>query len=260
VKNKSKLLPRFYIDKTFEPGESALLDRDKDRSEYQHLVHSLRLKTDDKVELINGRGVLVSAKLLEISKKSVSIKIVDVLKLESPALKVHLFQSPLKGSRMDWLLEKLGELGISNFHPTISEHTVLNENDVQNKIERWEKVQISAIKQSKNLFLPEISAPTNLQGAIAKKNTFDLCLYGSIDESANNLIKTIQAFSKKEMATMKKIAVFVGPEGGYSEKECELFLKSEILPVSLGYNILRAETAGLVATGMLLQFFQTTNS
>ena len=166
--------------------------------------------------------------------KKISLKI-----HEKSKNKIHLVVSPAKNiKRMEWMLEKLTEIGITSITPILCDHSERK----SLKTERLKKIMISALKQSKQFFLPElypmISFDNYIEG-IKKPFYIAHCM----DENLKNLFEI--DFENVENT------ILIGPEGDFSEKEIKLSINSGGIPVSVGNNILRTETAGIIACNII---------
>jgi len=227
-------LHRFYINQQI--GKEV-------RVEDKELLHQwqkvFRLKASDRVVLFNGGNSEYEGFFKILAKNEAVIFIDKEREVKNPVnVELHLFQSIIKKDNFEFIVEKCTEIGASAFHPIISERS---EKKSLN-IERLNKIGKESAEQSGKTKLPEIFAPESLGKAIKE---FDGELF-VLDFDGESLSKT---FSAKEG---KKIGILIGPEGGWSENERIIFDEMGIRSFSLGSQILRAETAAIVSSALIL--------
>ncbi|MDD5063264.1 MAG: RsmE family RNA methyltransferase [Phycisphaerae bacterium] len=227
-------LNRFYCESLKEPAVELT------GGEAHHLFNVCRLKTGDKVELFDGAGILATASIEKAASKSVSLKIIDLKKIDKPDKpEIAIAVSPPKGERFDWLLEKCTELGIDRIIPVIFERTIKQPKNPK-AVQRWRNIAIAAAKQCRRIFLPQIDMPVTLDKILsALKNQHNKAeiLVGSLEPNS-------PALTTKRLDT-KDIIAFVGPEGGITEGEKTLLEDFGARFVQLTNTILRIETAAL---------------
>ncbi len=230
---------RFYSDSI---GGSAI---ELAGTEAHHLA-VLRLGAGDKVELFDGLGGLATAVISEIRKNKVTLQVEDVRRIEPKrSRRIIIAVSVPKGERFDWLIEKCTELGVERISPVIFERTVRQPGNPK-AMERWMKLAVSAAKQCKRLFLPQIDPPMSLQDAIESiQRDSPNCrlLAGGISGDCVPLAG--QSFGEDD------VAAFIGPEGGITENEEMLLKNKSVRFVRLGETILRTETAAIAFASIL---------
>lgn len=228
-------LHRFYLEQKIEDLKEITIT---DLNLIHQLLNVFRFKISDHIILFDGSLFEYEAEIVLLSKKKVVLNILNCtrFKLEVPK-KVSLYLSLIKKNNFELAIEKCTEIGISEIHPIISERS--EKKDLN--IERLNKIVKEASEQSGRLSLPKIFEIKSLEKAVSQ----------AIFEK-----KTCIVFQPKvdtvSVVSQKDIAVFIGPEGGWSETEIELFKNNNFKILSLGENILRAETASLVAVWNLL--------
>lgn len=232
-------LHRFFISETpknFALGTTYDIE-DKD------LIHQwsrvFRLKGGDELILLDNSGLEFSATIIELRKGSATVKITDQKTSATlPKREVTLYQSLIKKDNFEWVVEKSTELGVSKIVPLISARS-----EKKNiNLERLRVIAKEASEQCGRGVLPIISEPQSLEIAL-KGISGDSIVFDSSGEP-------FAEFSKR--LTLNAIRCFIGPEGGFEEKEIELFKKAGAEIVSLGATTLRAETASIIATAILL--------
>ncbi len=205
--------------------------------ESRHCIKVLRLRKGDHVILMNGLGSVFEAVIQIPDPKSCRLKII---KEEKPpnirSYQLTIAIAPTKNmDRFEWFTEKSTEIGIDRIIPLICQHSERKEI----KPDRLEKILISAMKQSGQLYLPELSASTSFKDLINK--TFQ----------GEKFIAHCEAGAKKELKNSitpgTNVLVLVGPEGDFDPEEIRIALAGGFIPVSMGESRLRTETAGVVA-------------
>ncbi len=213
--------------------------------ESKHCIKVLRKNIGDKVDIINGRGTLYECEIIDLTKKSC---VIDILSKKEDFGKnpynLHIAIAPTKNiDRIEWFLEKSTEMGISSVSFVGCHHS---ERDII-KIERLEKVVVSAIKQSLKAFKPTLNPITKLEKFLAQQFDTDQLYIAHCDDTTQRVeLKNIV-----EPNNQKEVVVLIGPEGDFSKKEIELALSKGFKPVSLGSSRLRTETAALYATAVV---------
>ena len=224
-------------------------------SEQHHLRNVLRLTPGETIRIIDGQGNVYIAEVLDTGTNRVSSE-VQILSHEfyprtSPSL--TLFQGLPKNDKMELILQKTTEIGVTQIVPIDSEHAL--QNPSQNRYERWHRVIVSATKQCKRAWLPELCDPQTYETSLAQLEKFSLrlILNPQIEHGSQaQQIKTVL----REVSQPTSIALFVGPEGGFSKQEVAAAIESGCLPVTLGANILRTETAAIVAVAITAYEYQ----
>lgn len=200
-----------------------------------HISNVLRMKKGEQFWLTNGKGIKSKIELTEVSKKNCEIKILETIEESKPKNSFHLAISFTKNpARIEWLLEKTTEIGISTITPIITKRS----EKVFNKRERFEKILVSAMLQSQQTFLPTLNEPILFNEILNSSEEIKL-----IAHCLENEKKELRELLHKEKSTI----VLIGPEGDFTEDEIQLALANNFKPISLGEKRLRTETAGLYA-------------
>jgi 16S rRNA (uracil1498-N3)-methyltransferase len=183
---------------------------------------------------LDGCGRECPAEITEIGKQKVAGKILKCDNLPEKIIRrVTLCAAILKKDNFEWILQKCTELGVAVFRPIITERTIKIKNEVPG---RWRDIVREAAEQSERIFLPEIKNPASLKTALKEAAGEKYLAF----ERGGTL------FSKEKLSG--EITIFIGPEGGFTEREVALAKESGAKIVSLGQTILRAETASVAAT------------
>jgi 16S rRNA (uracil1498-N3)-methyltransferase len=216
-----------------------------------HLGAVLRYQIGEIIELVDEERVRYRASLDSIAEERITAKILDRAAPDSqPIPAVTLVQSLLKHDKMDWVIQKATELGVSAILPVVTERTITRprvDREVRQR-ERWQKIAKEAAQQSGRSDIPEIKPAAELEEIFRNPPGASLKILPWEAEDGLSLKSALHHL--KDEAS---IAVLIGPEGGFSMREIEKARKAGWVSVSLGSRILRAETAGL-ATLAVLQY------
>lgn len=207
------------------------------RDESKHIVKVLRKNAGDVLEVTNGRGFLFSVRITEANPNRCRAEIISSEKEKPDNWHLHLAVAPTKmNDRYEWFLEKATEIGMHEVTPVICDHSERK----HVKLNRFERVLQSAMKQSLHLRLPKLNQAENLEEFL-KKDISGQKFIAHCEEG-------MQRFQLKEkINTSAEVTILIGPEGDFSPEEIKLALQHGWQPVSLGNSRLRTETAAIVA-------------
>jgi len=240
---------KFFTPKELINGDVAKIIGD----DVKHIYKVLRISEGEKVTLNNCEGVEYLGRVKSVSKQEVLIEILEKLELNNESnVNIYLFQGLPKSQKMDLIVQKGTELGITEFIPTITHRVDVKLKGEFKKLDRLNRIALEAAKQSKRSIIPKVSEPIEFDEVFEKINSLDLLIIPY--ENANNFgIKTLINELRKEnnIDNIKNIGIFVGPEGGIEEDEIERLKDKGAYIVTLGKRILRTETAGFVATSLI---------
>jgi 16S rRNA (uracil1498-N3)-methyltransferase len=225
--------PRLYVDQHLDPASEPLIDG----SAAHYLINVMRLKIGDPILLFDNVSGEWLATAKHIGKKSLSFEIVQKMREKEAVADLWLCFAPVKKARLDFIIEKATELGISRLQPVITERTIVE----RVKQERLEAQIIEACEQCGRTALPDLAEPIKLPQLL--KNW----------ESGRALIFADEAGGTPfpQIAAPAPAAILVGPEGGFTEKERLMLVEHEAVHrMALGPRILRAETAALSAIAL----------
>lgn len=245
---------RFFVTPDqIDLAQKEIVIRDED---VKHISKVLRLKVGDMVEICDGANREYICKLRSINKSDVLLSIEDsrTSHRESP-IKVVLYQGIPKGAKMDLIIQKTTELGISEIIPVEMDRTIVqfsNEKDKEKKVDRWQKIAIEAAKQSKRGIIPTIGYPMSFHEAIKHSGVNQLNIMPYENEEGRGLRSVIQSLSAEERSDIKQIGIWIGPEGGFHEEEIVKAVENKIHSITLGPRILRTETAGLTILSLVM--------
>ena len=207
-----------------------------DKEESKHIIKVLRKKDTDILYVTNGLGFLFKTEITLASDSKCTVKILSFEKSAPSKYHLHLAVAPTKmNDRYEWFLEKAVEIGIHEITPIIcdrSERKVIN-------TERFDKIILTALKQSNELFLPKLNEAMTFKEFVKLKNE-GLQLIAHCEDADKKTLKSV-------LVPNENITILIGPEGDFSEKEIEAALENNYISVSLGNTRLRTETAAIVA-------------
>lgn len=247
--------PSFYIPFYNAGQQEVVLDEDNSR----HVVQVLRMKPGESVQLTDGRGHLLEGEIIEAHKKQCRVTIRTTQTLPPPSANITIAISPLKNaSRFEWFLEKATEIGVGAIIPVICERTERQ----SIRADRLRNILVSAMLQSQQAWLPVLPEPQLFSQLIASvgnspaaAEAAGLRMIAHCLEAPRPTASLAEIVRERLMrgATQPTpgALILIGPEGDFSAKEVEMALAGGYLPVSLGQNRLRTETAGVVAATLL---------
>ena len=223
-------------------------------ADYNHIANVLRMKTGEQFSVSirdDSEGKELFYEIESIDENSVigSLCFVEEVGNELPS-KIYLFQGLPKVDKMELIIQKAVELGAYQIIPMSTKRCVvkLDEKKAESKVKRWQAISEAAAKQSKRAIIPEVSMPMTMKQAVESCKDMEVKLIPY--ENADHIEET-----KKLIEGIKpgeSVAVFIGPEGGFSEQEIELCMENGIKPITLGKRILRTETAGFTIISWLM--------
>ena len=226
-----------------------------DSEDAKHIERVLRLGTGDEITICDGRGIDYKTKICQITKSSVICDILSREKCDTePEIKITLYQGIPKASKMDYIIQKTTELGITRIVPVTLSRCVVkleNCNAVKKKVERWQKIAYEAAKQSGRGVIPDIAMPVTIDEAIEAMKKSDLAFAPYECEADTRLRDVIR--NKSDVDT---VSFMIGPEGGFDITETQRLTEAGITTITLGKRILRTETAGEAVLAMLMYGFE----
>lgn len=222
-------------DKIILDGESA-----------RHIAKSLRMRVGDVICVTDGRGEDYGCQIEEITKDEVVLKVCYKQACESePSCKVTIYQGVPKSSKMEDIIQKCVELGVTSIVPTLTKRCVSrpDEKAAGKKNQRYQKIALEAAQQSGRGIVPKIENMKTLDRAIAEDDSeVKIVFFEGGGEKLTDIIK-------KDTSS---VSIFIGPEGGFEEQEVADAMKAGAKPITLGHRILRTETAGLAVLSVLM--------
>ena len=234
----------FFVDEGSRQGDSFLISG----ADYNHICNVLRMQVGDTF-LVSCCGQSCLCRLDHLEESTVVAQIVeeDYQNTELP-IRLHLFQGLPKGDKMEFIIQKTVELGVSEITPVEMSRCVMKLDEKKKKARqaRWQSIAESAAKQSKRNVVPEITDVLTYKQALAKIEELDLFLVPY--ENERGMAATRDALSKIESGM--SVGILIGPEGGFDPQEVSQAQQAGAIAISLGKRILRTETAAVTAIGM----------
>jgi 16S rRNA (uracil1498-N3)-methyltransferase len=227
-------LHRFYVGVEHELGHHVWLKDERILHQWQKV---LRYRAGQEVVLFDGVIHDRLYVITEIKKEAAHLELITDFERKLPAKNVYLLWALLKKDKNDWVLQKCTELGVSHFVPVLAERS----EKTSFHLERAEKIITEAAEQCGRSDIPKVREPVLLPAAVhqyAQKVPLFMCEQESL--------------GKKKQPNYADVGVLIGPEGGWSDNEKQLFLSAELPRLSLGNFTLRAETAAVAASTKLL--------
>lgn len=244
---------KFFIrENQIEENRVQIIEED-----VNHIKNVLRLKNDDNIQVCNlDTKKTYITKIIEIQPNSIITEILEECTYTTESnISLHIFQGLPKQEKMEQIIQKATEIGVSDITPIKMERCVvkLDEKTASKKIERWQKIAEVAAKQSKRDKIPTIHSCINFKNLYEILKKYDIVIVAYEEEKQVN-IKQVLKDAKQNNS--KEIAIIIGPEGGITKEEIELLNTiSNVKIVTLGKRILRTETAPLVLVSCIMYEF-----
>ncbi len=230
-------LPFFYEENIAE-GAHIILSEDSSR----HIVQVLRMKEGDKIQITNGKGSLLTAKISLAHKKKAEVTVEKKEFFPEVLPKSTIAVSLVKNtSRFEWFLEKATEIGIGEIVPLICKRTEKN----HFREDRMKTILVSALIQSRQVWLPELQSPVKYSGFLKNSDQYSKKF---IAHCLDDKKKSPKEFTNDPLSSK---VILIGPEGDFTPEEIAEAISENFIPVTLGENRLRTETAAIVAAVML---------
>lgn len=238
---------RFYYNGELAENKKVLIEGE----EFHHLTNVMRARVDDSVCLFNGNGFFYFGKITQINKKNAEILINYAQKSENePKIELTIFQALAKGDKLSLIMQKITEIGASELAIFDSEFCDVKANTT--RVDRLETISISASKQCGRATTTKQTGVYKFNEVIEQIKNFDTFYVAY--ENQDGLTLANDLINNKN--NLKKVAVMIGAEGGFSEKEINTLKNNGAKIVSLGKRILRTETAPIVCAGLVMQILE----
>ena len=236
----------FFVEEEQVNGENAYISG----SDVNHIVNVLRMKIGEEL-LISVKGDWdYLCKIEEIENERVNLKLLESMEQRELPIKLTLLQGIPKSDKLEMIIQKAIELGVSEIIPVKTNRVVvkIDEKKTQAKVNRWNAIAESAAKQSKRSIIPKVLKPQTIDNALEIVKDYGVKLLPY--ENADGIKKTKDILNSLD--SKNNIAVFIGPEGGFEEAEVKKSTDSGFEVITLGKRILRTETAGLALLGNIM--------
>ena len=230
----------FFFEENIPDERSFILSEETSK----HIVQVLRMHENENFLITNGKGQVLTARLIKANKKNAGVQIINKSVNQRLNPKVSIAISLLKNTnRFEWFSEKATEIGISEIIPIICDRT-----EKQHfRYDRMKNIIVSAMLQSQQAWLPVLCKPMKFEEIVKSALQKNKYIAHCIDDKKNNL--------SDEIVSKGDQLILIGPEGDFTKDEITTALKNSYTPVSLGGTRLRTETAGIVAAVLLLNKF-----
>ena len=240
------MITNFYTNPEKINKETLTIDGD----EAKHILSVLRHGSGDMIDVVDGCGTKYKVQIEEISRDFLQGRILSRTHKENePNCHLTLAQAVCRKERMDFLIEKATEIGVSSLIPILTERNLIKVRGISSqkkKIDRWRRLAIASMKQSLRTVLPEIQDIIEFEQLLSKVKNYDLCLIASLTKDS----KSIKECEQLKVG-VKNILLIVGPEAGFTEEELSKAKTQGAIPISLGSRRLRTETAGVVFSSLV---------
>ncbi len=235
-------MPRFFVNTS--PTDTAVITGD----DASHIARSLRMRVGEPLTLCDGAGFDYACEITDISPAQVTLRVIHkTASVSEPSVRVTLYQGLPKSDKMEWIIQKAVELGVTEIVPVATARSIvkLDRRDGDRKQARWQRIATEAAGQCGRGKLPIVSAPV------------------SFSEAANRLAgdKTLifyegggQPVSAVLEPTTESVSIVIGPEGGFAPEEVARLCEHGAVCATLGPRILRCETAPIAALTMIMAY------
>ena len=246
-KQGKTVMPHFFISTTDVKDN---IIRISDKENFHHIVRVLRVKIGETLLLVDENQTLYETVVQEIEPKAVTTKVVQVSKSNHLLnLQLYLVQSVLKTDAQNLVIQKATELGVKGIVPVVSDNSTIKSSVVDAKIDKWQKIANEAVKQCERVDFPTVLNRMSVAEFIATDD-FDIKI-ACVERCQERTLKA--CLRSLDYTSDTRIALLIGPEGGFSAKELSMLEHAEsIHKVSLGRLILRAETAVITALSNII--------
>lgn len=239
---------RFFVSpKNWNPPHFLL-----EGEEAHHASRVMRVQQGTQVRVFQGEGEEWLAKVSKVEAKQVELTGINPIQSPQLPARLLLFQALPKAAKMEWIIQKAVELGVTEVIPIRAERSLVKLDALQaeKKQQKWQRTAMEAAKQSGHPLIPQIHLPHSLQQALSSFPV-DLCLLTSLQQDTQPILTTLQQYQETHCSLPESIAVLIGPEGDFSFAEIEHCLQAKAKSVTLGPLVLRTETAAIASLSQL---------
>lgn len=238
---------RFFVEPSRIVGDEIMITG----IDVNHIKNVLRMKVGEHLSISDGQNVEYDCIITQLQEDCIITQIQSTIEnsRELP-VRITLFQGIPKSDKLEWIIQKAVELGACEIVPVQMKRSVakIEPKKAQKKIERLQAIALSAAKQAKRSVIPTVSMPMSFKEAVAYGKTMERCLVPYEEERGIAHTRTVI----QNLHGIKSIGIYIGPEGGFDEKEIEEVKTAGFEIVTLGKRILRTETAGLAMLSVLM--------
>jgi len=237
---------RFFISPSDIKDERVRLS-----PEQSHQVqHVLRLKVGDEIVVLDETGIEYNVTLAAVDKRGVVGQVTSTQQARGePTAQVTLYQSMLMREKFEWVLQKGTEIGLARIVPVLTERSLVRVKDVEDKkLDRWRRIVTEAAEQSHRGRIPKIDQIAMFGESLSEMTDFDRSVIATPWHGGSGLHEVLGDLKGKAA----RVALMVGPEGGFTEEEVDAACQNGAVPISLGPRVLRTETCAIVASALIL--------
>lgn len=237
---------RFFIEKINPLDKYAFL---KDSSQLHHLRDVLRIKQGEQVGLFDNSGNEYISSVFEINSGFIKLEVKEKKKFDDSGIKITVACAIPKKVKMDDIVDKLTQLGVERVIPLETERVIvkLDQEKKIKRLQRWEKIAVSAVKQSQRASLALVEKVTKFKDVILNTDSYDLKLIPTLEGERATLKRIFDHPVKK----IKTVMVLIGPEGDFTPLEIAQAVEAGFVPVSLGAQVLRVDTAAIAVVSFI---------
>lgn len=224
-------MQRYFTDKI----DNNLITLNKDDS--YHITKVMRMNILDKIEIVYNKKVYIAE--ITSLKPDVVAKLIKEKEANTKlSCAVTIVQSLVKEQKMDYILQKTTELGVSTIIPFAASRSVVKIDGKENKkIERWQSIVKEASEQSKRIEIPKVENIIDISNLV-KLSDYDVKFLCTVNEKSKNIKKVLS-----NLCESARMLFVIGPEGGFTKEEEQVMMNNDFIPISLGNSVLRTETA-----------------
>ncbi|MCR5147307.1 MAG: 16S rRNA (uracil(1498)-N(3))-methyltransferase [Clostridia bacterium] len=249
-------MPKFFVESEQVNNGRIIISGD----DFNHIKNVLRMKVGDTFNVCDNNSKNYMVKINNFEKEEIVCDIIEETSNSAESnIKVHIFQGLPKSDKMELIIQKSVELGVSKITPTEMKRCVvkLDTKDKVKKVDRWQKIAEVAAKQSGRDIIPEVCNVKELRNVLDELDNFDLVLL-CYENEKETFLKDVLTEAKSKIDYNKdfNVAVIIGPEGGIDISEVEMMKDSKTRVISLGNRILRTETVALSVLSIIMYEFE----
>jgi len=222
----------------FSPNEMVNNQLSIDGEEYHHVANVMRCRPGDELEIVNGRGRLLHGRIASLKKSYLQVDVLGFEDFPMPPPRVIIAPSLTKGHAMNWLIEKLTEMGVDEIRPLLCERTDVSCSAAQ--LRRWEKIATQSLKVNRKYWLTRIFPPVSPAEIVVQA-----------EKIPGRVLLDIDAKKKTGQVFPFPVVAVIGPPGDLSENEKEYFRENDFIPLLINDGILKTETAALAIAAIL---------
>jgi 16S rRNA (uracil1498-N3)-methyltransferase len=221
--------------------------------EAHHGIHVLRLKRGEIVTVMDGAGHEYVSEVSLVARDNILLIVKEQKYIPRLPAQLALLQAIPKGKIIDSIIQKSVELGASRIVPLVTGRVIsqFDEEGAGQKQEKWQQLAIEAIKQCGAAWLPQVAIPVTLAQFLAKSESFDLSLVGSLQSERNHPRHYLDAYRQAQGRPPQTVGIWIGPEGDFTLEELHAIQAAGAMPISLGRLVLRVETAAIYCLSIL---------